>query len=144
MIVVMKIKSSAKEISDVITRVKSDGYEAHLSEGEQRTIIGVVGESPTPLREENYSTMEGVEKVVRISAPYKLASRHFHPNDTHVPLNGSQMGGNKSSGDCRAVFRRKSGADYRSRLCGKRSRGDSFAGRRVQAAHIAIQLPGVW
>ncbi len=95
MIVVMKIKASAKEISDVIARVKSDGYDAHLSEGEQRTIIGVVGESPTPLREENYSTMEGVEKVVRISAPYKLASRHFHPNDTHVPLNGSQMGGNK-------------------------------------------------
>jgi 3-deoxy-7-phosphoheptulonate synthase len=95
MIVVMKIKASAKEISDVIARVKSDGYEAHLSEGEERTIVGVVGESPTPLREENYSTMIGVEKVVRISAPYKLASRAFHPNDTLVPLNGSHMGGNK-------------------------------------------------
>jgi 3-deoxy-7-phosphoheptulonate synthase len=95
MIVVMKIKASAKEISDVIARVKSDGYDAHLSEGEERTIIGVVGESPTPLREENYSTMIGVEKVVRISAPYKLASRHFHPNDTLVPLNGSHMGSKK-------------------------------------------------
>jgi 3-deoxy-7-phosphoheptulonate synthase len=95
MIVVMKIKASAKEISDVIARIKGDGYEAHLSEGEERTIIGVVGESPTPLKEENYSTMEGVEKVVRISAPYKLASRHFHPADSVVPLNGSQMGGKK-------------------------------------------------
>jgi 3-deoxy-7-phosphoheptulonate synthase len=95
MIIVMKIKASAKEISDVIARVKADGYDAHLSEGEERTIVGVVGESPTPLREENYSTMEGVDKVVRISAPYKLASRTFHPNDTEVPLNGSSMGGNK-------------------------------------------------
>jgi 3-deoxy-7-phosphoheptulonate synthase len=95
MIVVMKYKATAKDISDVITRIESDGYKAHLSEGEERTIIGVVGESPTPLREENYSTMAGVEKVVRISVPYKLASRQFHPNDTMVPLNGCQMGGNK-------------------------------------------------
>src|SRR5215813_15149346 len=95
MIVVMKPVATAQEISDVIGRIESDGYKAHLSEGEQHTIVGVVGESPTPLREENYSSMEGVEKVVRITAPYKLASRHFHPNDTQVPLNGSHMGGNK-------------------------------------------------
>src|SRR5690349_16267458 len=95
MIVVMKPKASAKDISDVIARVKSDGYDAHLSEGEQQTIVGVVGESPTPLKEENYSAMPGVEKVVRVSAPYKLASRAFHPLDTHVPLNGSQLGAKK-------------------------------------------------
>lgn len=95
MIIVMKPAASAQEISDVIARVKSDGYDAHLSQGEQHTIVGVVGESPTPLREENYGTMNGVEKVMRISAPYKLASRHFHPSDTLVPLNGSHMGGSK-------------------------------------------------
>jgi 3-deoxy-7-phosphoheptulonate synthase len=95
MIVVMKTKATAKQISDVISRIQDDGYRAHLSEGEQHTIIGVVGESPTPLREENYATMDGVEKVVRVSVPYKLTSRHFQPGDTLVPLNGSQMGGNK-------------------------------------------------
>src|SRR5262249_10583568 len=95
MIVVMKPGANAQEISDVIGRIESDGYKAHLSQGEQHTIVGVVGESPTPLREENYSMMQGVEKVVRISVPYKLASRHFHPLDTLVPLNGSQMGGEK-------------------------------------------------
>jgi 3-deoxy-7-phosphoheptulonate synthase len=95
MIVVMKPLATAQEISDVISRIEGDGYKAHLSQGEQHTIVGVVGESPTPLREENYSAMEGVDKVVRISVPYKLASRHFHPHDTLVPLNGSQMGGNK-------------------------------------------------
>ncbi len=95
MIVVMKPLATAQEISDVISRIEGDGYKAHLSQGEQHTIVGLVGESPTPLREENYSAMEGVDKVVRISVPYKLASRHFHPHDTLVPLNGSQMGGNK-------------------------------------------------
>lgn len=95
MIVVMKIHAKAKDVASVISRIEADGYKAHLSEGKERTIIGVVGESPTPLRQENYETMEGVEKVVRVSVPYKLASREFHPHDTHVPLNGSHMGGNK-------------------------------------------------
>jgi 3-deoxy-7-phosphoheptulonate synthase len=95
MIVVMKVGASSEQISRVVSRVECDGYKAHLSEGEERTIIGVVGESPTPLKEENYGAMEGVDKVVRISAPYKLASRTFHPNDTLVPLNGSKMGGSK-------------------------------------------------
>jgi 3-deoxy-7-phosphoheptulonate synthase len=95
MIVIMKVHAMAKEIADVIARIESDGYKAHLSEGAHQTIIGVVGESPTPLKEENYSSMPGVEKVVRVSAPYKLASRAFHPKDTVVPLNGSVMGGSK-------------------------------------------------
>ncbi|MFO7321483.1 MAG: 3-deoxy-7-phosphoheptulonate synthase [Chloroflexota bacterium] len=95
MIVVMKHNASAKEISDVISRIRADGYEAHLSEGEERTVIGVVGESPTPLREDNYSAMDGVDSVVRISVPYKLASREFHPADSIVPLNGTGAGSNQ-------------------------------------------------
>jgi 3-deoxy-7-phosphoheptulonate synthase len=95
MIVVMKIGASARDISNVIARVKNDGYEAHLSEGDERTIIGLVGESPTPLREDNYSTMDGVEKVMRVTAPYKLASREYHPQDTLVALNGSHAGSRK-------------------------------------------------
>lgn len=95
MIVVMKSGASAKQIAHVITRIENDGYAAHLSEGDHHTIIGVVGESPTPLIEDNYATMDNVDKVLRISEPYKLASRTFHPLDTHVPLNGSKMGAEK-------------------------------------------------
>jgi 3-deoxy-7-phosphoheptulonate synthase len=95
MIVVMKPKASAKEISDVISRIQAAGYRAHLSDGEHHTIIGIVGESPTPLREEHYDALPGVERVMRVSVPYKLASRHFQPRDTLVPLNGSLMGGSK-------------------------------------------------
>ena len=95
MIVVMKKDASAREISAVVSRVKEDGYEPHLSEGNERTIIGLVGESPTPLREDNYSSMQGVERVMRVSVPYKLASREYHPNDTLVALDGAKAGEKK-------------------------------------------------
>ncbi len=95
MIVVMKKDASAREISNVISRVKEDGYNPHLSEGDERTIIGLVGESPTPLREDNYSSMPGVDTVMRVSVPYKLASREYHPHQTQVALNGSKAGADK-------------------------------------------------
>ncbi len=95
MIVVMKKDASAQEIAAVVERVKQDGYEPHLSEGNERTIIGLVGESPTPLREDNYSSMQGVDRAMRVSVPYKLTSREYHPNDTMVALNGSHAGEKK-------------------------------------------------
>jgi 3-deoxy-7-phosphoheptulonate synthase len=96
MIVIMKSNASAKEVAAVIARIEDDGYRVHLSEGKERTIVGIVGESPTPLKQENYATMDGVDRAVRVTVPYKIASREFHPMDTYVPLNGSQMGGKKT------------------------------------------------
>lgn len=95
MIVVMKADAKAKAVSDVIAQVRADGYEPHLSESEAGTIIGLVGESDTPLREDTYSGMEGVARVEKVKVGYKLASRAFHPKDSLVPLNGCKMGGDK-------------------------------------------------
>ncbi|MBZ0297793.1 MAG: 3-deoxy-7-phosphoheptulonate synthase [Anaerolineae bacterium] len=95
MIVVMREDARAKSISDVIARVKADGYIAHLSEDKQRTIIGLVGESETPLDDSTYQIMDGVERVDKIKVGYMLASRNFHPDDSLVPLNGSHMGSKK-------------------------------------------------
>lgn len=97
MIIVMKYGASTKQIADVIARIEEDGYRAHLSEGRERTIIGLVGESPTPKREENYSSMPGVDKAMRITEPYKLANRAFHPENTVVSLNGTHIGTKKIS-----------------------------------------------
>jgi 3-deoxy-7-phosphoheptulonate synthase len=108
MIVVMKPEAVSRDISQVMAQIEADGYRAHLSQGDQHTIIGVVGESPTPLREDTYGMMEGVQKVVRISVPYKLASRQFHPADTLVPLNGCHLGSSKVlviAGPCSAESR---------------------------------------
>lgn len=93
MIVVMKQAAEKAQIDQVIARVEAEGYQAHISEGEERTIIGLVGESPTPKREENYATMAGVDQVVRVSSKFKVAGRTMHPQDTLVRLNGSSMGG---------------------------------------------------
>ncbi len=95
MIVVMKPQASAKHVAEVISRIDHEGYIPHLSEGEERTIIGIVGESSNVLKQDTFEIMSGVYKVVRVSTPYKLASREFRPQDTHVPLNGSIMGGEK-------------------------------------------------
>jgi 3-deoxy-7-phosphoheptulonate synthase len=95
MIVVMKHTATAAEIDAVTDRVRQDGYKPNVSHGETHAIIGLVGESPTPLREDNYSSMDGVERVVRVSSPYKLAGRDFHPADSHVALNGSHAGASK-------------------------------------------------
>jgi len=95
MIVIMEPTSTSKEIADVIARIESDGYTVHLTEGADRTIVGIVGESEAPLLEENFNRMNGVDQVVRITAPYKLASRTFNPKNTTIPLHGSRLGDDK-------------------------------------------------
>jgi 3-deoxy-7-phosphoheptulonate synthase len=64
----------------------------HLSEGEERTIIGVIGDG-RPLDREQIERMRGVESTVPVMRPFKLASRDFRPQDTLVKLNGFAAGG---------------------------------------------------
>lgn len=92
MIVVMKVGATTKEISTVISRVKDLGYEAHLSDGEERTIIGIVGDGNIREHEGQLQLMEGVDRTMPVSHPYKLASRDFHESNTLVPLNGGKVG----------------------------------------------------
>jgi 3-deoxy-7-phosphoheptulonate synthase len=92
MIVVMRHGSTRAEIEDVLDKIKDMGFRAHLSEGQERTIIGVIGDE-RPISENVFRAMDSVEKVVRILKPFKLASREFHPEDTVVPINGISIGG---------------------------------------------------
>lgn len=91
MIVVMRNGASREQIQSVVARVSDLGFRAHLSAGEERTIIGVIGDE-RPLSDSVFRAMDGVEKVVRILRPFKLASRDFHPRDTIVPINGVSVG----------------------------------------------------
>jgi 3-deoxy-7-phosphoheptulonate synthase len=92
MIVVMLANASARHISDVIARIRELGYEVHLSEGKERTIIGVIGRG-RPLDRDMLALMPGVQQVMPVSHPYKIASREYHPDDTLIPLNNIQVGG---------------------------------------------------
>jgi 3-deoxy-7-phosphoheptulonate synthase len=95
MIIIMQVGATAAQISAVIARVKELGFQAHLSEGEERSIVGVIGEDRKVEDPDQFTLMEGVERVMRVSHPYKLASREFHPQDTLVALNGTKVGGKK-------------------------------------------------
>ena len=92
MIIVMKHNATTEEIAGVIQHIESLGFRAHLSTGEERTIIGVIGDE-RPVEPEHFELYPGVERAVRILHPFKLASRDFHPEDSVVKINGVSVGG---------------------------------------------------
>jgi 3-deoxy-7-phosphoheptulonate synthase len=91
MIIIMKHGATSAQIANVAARIEQMGCQTHLSEGEERTIIGVIGNG-RPLDREQIERMVGVERTVPILRPFKLASRDFHPQDTVVPINGTRIG----------------------------------------------------
>jgi len=92
MIIVMKPNSTAAEIGAVIARVQEFGASPHPIYGVERTVVAVVGETRYVDREV-FLNMPGVEKIASISAPFKLASRESHPDDTVITINGVVVGG---------------------------------------------------
>jgi 3-deoxy-7-phosphoheptulonate synthase len=92
MIVVMRMGADAHEVGGVIQRIKELGYRPHVSSGSERVVVGIIG-NDRPLDAENFISLSGVEKVVPILAPYKLASRDFKPTDTVIRVNDALIGG---------------------------------------------------
>jgi 3-deoxy-7-phosphoheptulonate synthase len=91
MIIIMRQDATAREIANVTARIEQLGRQVHLSEGNERTIVGVVGDG-RPIDREQIERMSGVESTVPILRPFKLASRDFRPQDTLVRLNGFSAG----------------------------------------------------
>ncbi len=92
MIIVLKPGATDEEISHVLDRIKSLGFETMVSRGVQRTIIGVIGEEDR-LREMPLNAIPGVERVMEVLKPYKRASREFHEEDTVVEVKDTRFGG---------------------------------------------------
>lgn len=95
MIVVMKPGSTEADIEDVSRRVREVGFRTHLSRGEVRTIIGIVGDDRGKEQLLALQSLDSVESVVRILQPFKLASREAHPGDTEFQVNGVPIGGQR-------------------------------------------------
>jgi 3-deoxy-7-phosphoheptulonate synthase len=93
MMIIMKPNATPEQIEGVIQVVKSLGLTPHLSQGVETSVIGAVGESHT-IPTDRFEVLDGVESVKRITQPFKLASRQFHPEDSVFPLDGFQVGGN--------------------------------------------------
>ena len=94
MIIVLKPHATETQIRHIVTKVKSLGLKPMISQGAERTIIGVIGEEDI-LRVQPLEVFPGVEKVMPILAPYKLVSREFKPADTVIDVEGVKIGGKK-------------------------------------------------
>lgn len=93
MIIVMRKGATQAQVNEVVERVRAAGFGVHLSQGEERTIIGAIGGDRRVLSDLNLEAAPGVERVTPISKPYKLVSRDFHPEDTVIRVGGATVGG---------------------------------------------------
>ncbi len=92
MIIVMNQKSNQMQIDDVINVLKNSGLGVHISQGTERTIIGIIGDKSV-LRDIPLELMPGVEKLVPIVESFKLAGKTFRPEPSIVDVNGVKIGG---------------------------------------------------
>ncbi|MCY4633046.1 MAG: 3-deoxy-7-phosphoheptulonate synthase [Acidobacteria bacterium] len=104
MVVVMQERASEDQIQHVIATLVERNFDVHRSTGALKTVLGAVGgnrEFDTGVIE----VMDGVQQVLRITEPYKLASRTFRPTSTLVSLGGFRIGGDEvivMAGPCSA------------------------------------------
>lgn len=96
-IIVLKPDVTDKEIKHIIKKLEQKGLKANVSKGTERTIIGVIGDTSKITEDEENSirALSGVEDVMRILKPYKLASRDFKAESTLIDIKGNIIGGKK-------------------------------------------------
>ncbi|HHW56073.1 MAG TPA: 3-deoxy-7-phosphoheptulonate synthase [Clostridia bacterium] len=92
MVIVMNIDATDKQISDITSLLTSLGLGYHISKGEEKIVIGVIGDKKK-LEGKAVEMMEGVEKIIPIVEPYKLASKIFKPEPTVVKVEDIEIGG---------------------------------------------------
>ena len=91
MIVILKPGAQKARVEALMTQIKQQGVDIHYSQGTTETILGLVGDT-THVDEDWLRASDIVEDVRRVSEPYKLANRRFHPKDTHVNVSGRVIG----------------------------------------------------
>lgn len=98
-IIVLSRDATEKDIKHILKKLESKGLKATISKGTERIVIGVIGDTSKITEEEENAVrvMKGVEEVMRILKPYKLASRDFKAQDTIIKVRGKVIGGKKIS-----------------------------------------------
>ncbi len=92
MVIILKKNAEKSEVERLIHNIEDLGLKTHMIEGEQSSIIGLVGDT-TKINDDDISANEVVEAVRRVQEPYKLANRKFHQDDTIIDVNGVKIGG---------------------------------------------------
>ncbi len=102
MIIVMKPNAKKESIQKIIKIIEGNGLTAHISDGKEVTIIGVVGDK-TKLQDQNLEIAEDVDKIVPVTESYKLANKKFHPKPSVIKVGSVSIGGGEiivMSGPC--------------------------------------------
>jgi len=96
-IIVLGSEATEEDIRHIVKKLESRGLKTHISQGTEKTIIGVIGDTSkvTEEEEDSFRAASGVENVVRIVKPYKLASREFRKENTVINVRGVEIGGKK-------------------------------------------------
>ena len=96
-IIVLRPDATDEALRHLLKKLESKGLSAHVSKGTERTIVGVIGDTSSVTEEEEDAirVMTGVENVMRILKPYKLASRDFKTENTLIDVKGRVIGGKK-------------------------------------------------
>jgi 3-deoxy-7-phosphoheptulonate synthase len=95
MIIVMKSGAAEEDLQRVIHTIEELGYQSHVIRGTQRSVIGAVGDERGKARLQSLEALPGVESVVPILQPFKLASREFKPSQTVVKVGDVEIGGDR-------------------------------------------------
>lgn len=94
MVVIMKPGTSQNEIRKLVAKFEAQNFKVGVTNGENCSILGLVGDT-TSLDEYEILLNDHVERVMRVSEPFKKANRKFHPEDTVVNVNGVEIGGGR-------------------------------------------------
>jgi 3-deoxy-7-phosphoheptulonate synthase len=96
-IIVLKPTATEEDIRRIVKKLESRGLGVNISKGTERTVIGVIGDTSKIGEDEEDAirVMPGIEDVMRILKPYKLASRDFRSEDTTIDISGNIIGGKK-------------------------------------------------
>ena len=92
MIILLKENANQKQVDNLTKFLKGRGFELHMSQGTQHTLIGLIGDT-SKVDIDLISSLDVVESVRRIQEPYKNANRKFHTSDTVIDVAGRKIGG---------------------------------------------------
>ena len=95
MVIVMEMGADEAQVEKVIERLTALGFDAHRSSGAERTVIGAVGGNAAAIDARELEVLGGVKEVLKISKPYKLASRSFRPGGSVIDVGGVAIGGSE-------------------------------------------------
>src|ERR1700689_693954 len=148
MVISMRLAATKEEIDNARERIEEFGYKVHAIAGAERVVTGAVGQGGVTACLESLEAMPGVERAVRISAPYKFVSREFRPEKTQIKIRDVVFGGDEfvvMAGPCSVESEKQilESAELVAKHGAKFLRGGAFKPRTSPYDFQGLELEGL-